>query len=48
MPNVPTGQALILGALVILVIVFLPPLISQIIFGALMLYILYRVVANDN
>ena len=46
MPNIPTGQALVLMAVVILIMVFLPPLLSQIIFGALMLYILYRVVTN--
>jgi len=46
MPNIPTGQALVLVAVVILIMVFFPPRLSQIIFGALMLYILYRVVAN--
>jgi hypothetical protein len=46
MPNIPTWQALILMAVVILTMVFFPPRLSQIIFGALMLYILYRVVAN--
>lgn len=46
MPNIPTWQALILMAVVILIMVFFPPLLSQIIFGALMLYILYRVVTN--
>ena len=46
MPNIPTGQALVLMAVVILIMAFLPPLLSQIIFGALMLYILYRVVTN--
>jgi hypothetical protein len=46
MPNIPTGQALVLMAVVILIMVFFPPLLSQIIFGALMLYILYRVVTN--
>jgi hypothetical protein len=46
MPNIPTGQALILMAIVILIMAFSPPLLSQIIFGALMLYILYRVVTN--
>jgi hypothetical protein len=47
MPNIPTGQALVLVAVVILIMAFFPPRLSQIIFGALMLYILYRVVAND-
>ena len=46
MPNIPAWQALILMAVVILIMVFFPPLLSQIIFGALMLYILYRVVTN--
>lgn len=46
MPNIPTWQALVLMALVVLVLVFFPPLVSQIIFGALMIYILYKVVTN--
>jgi len=46
MPNIPTWQALVLMAVVILIMLFSPPLLSQIIFGALMLYILYRVVTN--
>jgi hypothetical protein len=46
MPNIPTGQALVLMAVVILIMVFLPPLLSQIIFGGLILYIFYRVVTN--
>lgn len=46
MPNIPTWQALILMAVVILIMIFSPPLLSQIIFGALMLYIIYRVVTN--
>jgi hypothetical protein len=33
-------------AVVILIMMFVPPLLSQIIFGTLMLYILYRVVTN--
>jgi hypothetical protein len=48
MSNIPTGQALILMAVVILIMVFFPPFLSQITFGALMLYILYRVVTNYN
>ena len=48
MPNIPTGQALILMAVVMLIMVFFPPFLSQITFGALMLYILYRVVTNYN
>jgi hypothetical protein len=46
MPNIPTGQALVLMAVVILIMAFLPPLLSQIIFGGLVLYIFYRVVTN--
>lgn len=46
MPNIPTGQALILMGVVILIMVFFPQLFSQIIFGALILFILYRVVTN--
>jgi hypothetical protein len=46
MPNISTGHALVLMALVVLVMVFFPPLVSQIVFGSLILYILYRVVTN--
>ena len=48
MPNISTWQALILMAVVILIMAFSPPLLSQIIFGALILFILYRVVTNYN
>jgi hypothetical protein len=41
-PNIPTGQALVLMALVVLVMLFFPPLISQVIFGALILYIFIK------
>ena len=46
MPNIPTWQALTLMTAVILIMVFFPPLISQIIVGALVLYILYKIVTN--
>jgi hypothetical protein len=46
MPNIPTWQALALMAIIVLILVFFPPLVSQIIFGALILYILYKIVTN--
>jgi hypothetical protein len=46
MPNIPTWQALVLMAIIVLMLLFFPPLISQIIFGALILYIIYKVVTN--
>jgi len=46
MPSIPPWKALVLIAVVILIMLFSPPILSSVIFGALTLYILFRVVTD--
>ena len=46
MPSIPPWKALVVIAVVILTMLYFPPILSSLIFGALMLYILFRVVTD--
>jgi hypothetical protein len=45
-PSIPPWKAVVLLALVVLIMVFFPPLLTSVMFGVLIVYIFFRLVTG--